>query len=59
MITLSCKQCGRSLKVSASNAGKQARCPQCGGVTQVPAESQSPSGGPAFVCPGSAGVRGW
>jgi uncharacterized RDD family membrane protein YckC len=35
-IELSCTQCGRALRVADDAAGKRARCPACGAVTQIP-----------------------
>jgi MoxR-like ATPase len=37
-----CPGCGRSLKVPAHAAGKQAKCPQCGAVQTVPLAANSP-----------------
>lgn len=31
-----CNSCARTLKVAADSAGRSAKCPQCGGVQQVP-----------------------
>ena len=42
MIDFGCGSCGRLLKVPAQAAGKQARCPQCGAVQQVPAGRTAP-----------------
>jgi hypothetical protein len=36
MIEISCSGCGRALKVGLEHAGKMARCPLCGHITQVP-----------------------
>ncbi len=47
-IEFSCKQCGLLLKVDAEAAGRSAKCPQCGGVQQIPQQSapRGPQGGP-------------
>lgn len=37
MIDFGCASCGRKLKVPAENAGRKAKCPQCGAVQDVPA----------------------
>ena len=38
-IEFTCSGCGRTLKVDRSAAGRQAKCPQCGSIQQVPAAS--------------------
>lgn len=35
-IELPCSGCGQQLRVRGEDAGRQARCPQCGQVTQIP-----------------------
>lgn len=35
-IELSCTGCGKQLRVSDDSAGKQARCPACGQISQIP-----------------------
>lgn len=41
MIELPCAGCGQRLQVRDQDAGKQARCPQCGQLTQIPLGSAS------------------
>jgi len=41
-IELPCSGCGQTLRVRDEDAGRQARCPQCGAVTSVPL------GGPSY-----------
>ncbi|MFN0016949.1 MAG: hypothetical protein ACKVP0_01750 [Pirellulaceae bacterium] len=36
-LEIPCGGCGKTLRVSASHAGKMARCPVCGHITHVPA----------------------
>jgi MoxR-like ATPase len=38
-IEFPCTNCGRTLKVAVSAAGKRASCPQCNGIVQVPMAS--------------------
>ena len=40
-IAFLCEQCGRKLLVPASAAGKRGKCPHCGGLFKIPAESQT------------------
>jgi len=37
LLEIPCGGCGRALKVASEHAGKMARCPVCGNITQVPA----------------------
>jgi predicted RNA-binding Zn-ribbon protein involved in translation (DUF1610 family) len=39
LITFNCSSCQQVLKVSADNAGKQAKCPRCGAAMIIPAAS--------------------
>jgi len=39
VIEFSCSGCRRTLRVQANAAGRQAKCPQCGSVQQVPHQS--------------------
>jgi len=41
MIQFNCEQCGRTISVKDKHAGKHGKCPECGGVFVVPAESSS------------------
>jgi len=36
-IEFRCQSCGRLLKVAAANAGRQAKCPECGALQNIPA----------------------
>jgi len=38
-IELSCTGCGKRLRVSDDSAGKQARCPACGQISQIPSQA--------------------
>jgi uncharacterized RDD family membrane protein YckC len=40
-IVFPCSQCGRQLQAPETAAGKQARCPECGAIGQIPAASPS------------------
>ncbi len=50
-IEFPCTNCGRTLKVATSAAGKRASCPQCNAIVQVPLASNGPP-----VAPGMAPV---
>jgi MoxR-like ATPase len=41
-LDFACGRCGRMLRVAASAAGHQARCPQCGSVVTVPKPQENP-----------------
>lgn len=43
LITFSCSSCNQVLKVSADNAGKQAKCPRCGAALVIPSSSAAPA----------------
>jgi hypothetical protein len=45
LITFNCSSCQQVLKVSADNAGKQAKCPRCGTAMVIPYASTSEAGG--------------
>ena len=45
-IEFTCTNCGRTLKVAASAAGKRASCPQCNAIVQVPLASPGNSAPP-------------
>ena len=45
-IELPCSGCGQQLRVRDEDAGRQARCPQCGAITSVPPSSPQGSIGP-------------
>ena len=54
-IEFTCSGCGRTLKVDTNAAGRQAKCPQCGSVQQVPNLSQPQQAPPQSpMPPGSA-----
>lgn len=40
-LTITCPHCNETLRVSATAAGKQVRCPQCQGIIRVPEPNQS------------------
>lgn len=42
MIQVEC-ECGRVIKTNDANAGKKARCPECGEIVQIPAPRKSAS----------------
>jgi hypothetical protein len=44
LITFSCDACHQVLKVSADNAGKQAKCPRCGAAMVIPNASGPTAG---------------
>lgn len=51
-IEFNCSQCGKLLRVGDDAAGKQARCPACGAVQEIPSSTpsaQSPFGSAATV----------
>lgn len=50
-IEFACQQCGRMLKVGAAAAGRQAKCPQCNSVQQVPSDNSSPAAAPPIATP--------
>ena len=41
-----CPNCGSTLQVPVSTRGKQAQCPQCRGVVDIPADDQTPDKAP-------------
>jgi hypothetical protein len=43
LITFNCSSCQQVLKVSADNAGKQAKCPRCGTAMVIPRASTAPA----------------
>jgi hypothetical protein len=45
-IEFRCTQCNRLLRTGDDTAGRQAQCPECGAIMDIPATSV-PSGGPA------------
>jgi hypothetical protein len=46
LITFNCSACQQVLKVSADNAGKQAKCPRCGALMVIPGPRGAPGPGP-------------
>lgn len=46
-IELPCSGCGQSLRVRDEDAGMQARCPQCGAITNVPVGAPPRAAGPS------------
>lgn len=47
-LDFACEKCGRMLRVAATAAGHQARCPQCGAVVTVPKPPSAPADLPSF-----------
>lgn len=45
-IQFSCTSCNKSLRVADTNAGKQAKCPQCGTVLMIPNAAAAPAAAP-------------
>ena len=43
MIRFACPQCHKPLQVADNAAGKRLKCPQCGGVLNVPAPAPAPN----------------
>src|SRR6516162_4424432 len=41
IITCDCSKCGQVLRVGADKAGRQAKCPRCETLLQIPANSPS------------------
>lgn len=52
-IEFRCSQCNKLLRTGEATAGKQARCPECGAISQVPAAGAAPPGeaAPSFPPP--------
>ncbi len=42
-IEMQCTGCGQTLRVGDDHAGKRARCPSCGTITQVPGSGMAPA----------------
>jgi hypothetical protein len=57
LITFSCSACQQVLKVSAENAGKQAKCPRCGAAMVIPNTSTTRGTGGANPPPRSRAPR--
>jgi hypothetical protein len=58
LITFNCSACQQVLKVSADNAGKQAKCPRCGAGLVIPnASAPGPQPGPPPIQPYDEGPR--
>lgn len=55
-IEFQCSGCQKTLRVTALSAGKQARCPACGAVSQVPAAAGVGSAGKPAAAPVAANV---
>lgn len=55
MLTFACTGCGQELRALSMRAGREVRCPRCGGVGIVPSESSAPEG-PAVPPPAPAPV---
>lgn len=53
MIEVEC-ECGRVIKTGDANAGKKARCPECGEVVQIPAPRNAGGKSPASAAKGVA-----
>jgi MoxR-like ATPase len=59
MIEFVCDTCARMLKVPAQATGRQAKCPQCGAVQEIPAAGTSPAPrGPAASYPAATAPVG-
>ncbi|MBC7857054.1 MAG: hypothetical protein IAF94_26790, partial [Pirellulaceae bacterium] len=65
VLEIPCGGCGRALRVAPESAGKMARCPICGHITQVPATlaasvvpSPSPASGQRELAGEDAPLRG-
>ena len=50
-IEMQCTGCGQTLRVGDDHAGKKARCPACGTITQVPGGDMSPAPAPQYTPP--------
>ncbi len=53
MIEVEC-ECGRVIKTNDANAGKKARCPECGEVVEIPAPRKAGGKSPAPAVKGAA-----
>jgi len=53
MITVTCKKCGSSFNTDDANAGKRAKCPNCGSPIEIPgaAPAAAPTPPPARTAP--------
>ena len=49
-IEFRCSQCGKLLRTEDETIGRQAQCPECGALTQVPSSGQ-PTGSPPPLAP--------
>lgn len=62
-IEFACSQCGKQLRTPDETAGRQAKCPQCGAIMQIPnAAAAPPAATPppsSFGGPASGGAEGW
>lgn len=62
-IEFACSQCGKQLRTPDETAGRQAKCPQCGAIMQIPnAAAAPPAAEPPpspFGGPASGGAEGW
>jgi phage FluMu protein Com len=50
-IEFRCTKCGKLLRTKDDTAGKQAKCPECGTVLQIPAAGETPLAPPAGAVP--------
>ncbi|HEV7222524.1 MAG TPA: hypothetical protein VGN42_07470 [Pirellulales bacterium] len=57
-IEFRCHQCGKLLRVADETAGRQAKCPACGVVQQIPAASPAPMEPPVRALPPAAAPTG-
>src|SRR5687768_11738842 len=50
-IEFRCTKCGKLLRTKDDTAGKQAKCPECGTVLQIPASGEAPPPPPTGFAP--------
>jgi hypothetical protein len=53
-IEIQCVGCGQKIRVGDEHAGKKARCPACGSISQVPSGGESAAPVPPTEMPGSS-----
>ncbi len=63
-IEFGCTQCGKQLRTPDETAGRQAKCPQCGAVMQIPgiasaAPQSAPPPASPFGEPPNSDAQGW
>ena len=57
-IQFQCSRCGKSLSAPADRAGKNGKCPSCGGAIQIPQTPDCGKRNPLVVNDGSAAGDG-